>query len=485
MSTALGRDEVSFPWISNGGGYASLEPPCAVTAAPHDKENVPPAPVNITAICTKGAEAMTYPLRFSGPVKVSDIKEQVEFGSARTLLRDELCVMPREDGAALPDDAVLDLSEGQVVLLRPRAHGLVNISVFVGRGHDRPCETIYEVVVREELSGAELRRQIELETGGELKPISILLDEDHELGDDEIVRLDDAQMIIARCAAADNVVPLSSRTSCSATVPAVKSGILSRWFQKSKSDSQAQDFQVGGIYQIRSRSTMRQEEGLNTPIITELMPPSTVEILQFGADPRRARVKVNNIEGWISLWSKPSGPWPIVRLVGDVSDGPFILWAAGLKTTGDILTCSQEPAMAIFEVPDHSFFELAALPVARSNTQWMFGMVPAASFDGDASSNREKKPSLRSPAERKSFMESGFFFCPNGKNMDKYSTSRQTLDLGPGEVLSVRWAGGALHAQPGDQEPIKFQAPIKGINHCCFRPCLVLLEKNAAVRLIS
>jgi len=483
MASTSGLDEVSFPWICKespaprSGGYSD------------DKENAPPASVNITAVCSKDNKTLTYPLRFTGPVKVHDLKEQVEFGSARTLLRDELCVVPAEDGVALPDDTMLDLSDGQVVLLRPRADGLVNITVFVGRGHDRPCETIYEVVVREELSGAELRHQIGLETAGEVKPAALLLDEDRELGDNEIVRLDDAQMIIARCAAPP---PLSARTTSSATAPAVKGGILSRWFQKSKNDSQPPDFHVGGTYQIRSRATMRKDEGLNTPIVTELMPPLTIEIIQFGTDPRRARIKVNALEGWISLWSKPSGPWPAVRLVDEVSDGPFILWGAGLKTSGDILACnvSQEPAVAVFEVPDHSFFELAASPLpkvsqSRPDTQWMFGIVPVASIDGDSSRNKEKKPLLRSPAERKAFVESGFFFCPNGKNMGKFTTSRQAVDLESGEAISVRWADGALYAQPGEREPVKFQPPIVGNKSLCFRPCIVLLETNAAVRLIN
>lgn len=489
MASVNGLDEISFPWINqeSQGPHSAGTPVLQVL---QDKENAPPVcskgdkAVSITAIFSKSDKTLTYPLRFTGPVKVRDVKEQVEFESARSVLRDELLVVPAEDAAALPDDHVLDLIDGQLVLLRPRAQGLVNISVFASKGANRPCETIYEVVVREELSGAELRRQIDSETAGELRPTAILLDEDHEVGDNEIVRLDDAQMIIAQCAA---IAPLSARTQTSscATAPAATSGILSRWFQKSKGDSQVQEFRVGGVYQIQARSTMRKEEGLGTPIITELMPPMTVEILQLGTDPRRARIKVNELEGWISLWSNPTGPWPSMRLLGDVSDGPFLLWAAGLKRSGDVLTCSQEPAVAVFEVPDHGFFELAAMAAPRTDPQWMLGIVPVASTNGDASSFREKKPALRSPAERRAFVENGYFFCPNGRNMDKYTSSRQTMELGLGEILSVRWADGTLHAQRGDHESVRFQPPVVGYKNLCFRPCLVLLEKNAAVHLIS
>merc|ERR1719243_471152 len=108
-----------------------------------------------------------------------------------------------------------------------------------------------------------------------------------------------------------------------------------------------------------------------------------------------------------------------------------------------MITCRQNPAVAIFEVPDHSFFELSVLPTGFdgkhqqvAKMKWLFGIVPVIVDE----KGRSKVPSIKTQSERFLLAEKGgHFFRPNAGEPMKYSTSQQKLELSDGEVLCIRW----------------------------------------------
>lgn len=80
--------------------------------------------------------------------------------------------------------------------------------------------------------------------------------------------------------------------------------------RKSKADDN--DFEVGGVHQVKSPSSMRAGEDLSSELLCELPEGSFVEILTMGSgNHRRAKVQTLQGTGWISLVTKNG-----IRLVG-------------------------------------------------------------------------------------------------------------------------------------------------------------------------
>mmetsp|Transcript_52953 Transcript_52953/g.105202 ORF Transcript_52953/g.105202 Transcript_52953/m.105202 type:complete len:1103 (+) Transcript_52953:70-3378(+) len=89
-------------------------------------------------------------------------------------------------------------------------------------------------------------------------------------------------------------------------------------FVKFHSDEE-EDFEAGGIHEVKSFVVMRAEESLASSVITELKPGTTVTILELGMENRsRAMISVQDVgQGWITLCTKKGE-----ALLGKLHNGP-------------------------------------------------------------------------------------------------------------------------------------------------------------------
>lgn len=134
-------------------------------------------------------------------------------------------VTVQEDGPGLEDSEGLVLVAGQVVHLR-RAAAMVSVTALTTTlGGDGSDEEVFELVLPSESSGAALKEQVEQATAGMLRPLAVFVAEASSptpfaVGDDEVVKLADEQVIIVQreargggAAAAVAAVPAQAATA--------------------------------------------------------------------------------------------------------------------------------------------------------------------------------------------------------------------------------------------------------------------------------
>eukprot|EP00929_Paragymnodinium_shiwhaense_P004148 TRINITY_DN10487_c0_g1_i1.p1 TRINITY_DN10487_c0_g1~~TRINITY_DN10487_c0_g1_i1.p1 ORF type:complete len:327 (-),score=78.70 TRINITY_DN10487_c0_g1_i1:481-1461(-) len=190
----------AMPWTGGFGGDAVLEKMLATRT------------VDITVVL-HGKETRSRTLSAPSESSCKDLKGHfaVNGVAINGVVGSGLEVSLEEGGAALEDEVRLTLEEGQVLHLRPPVEK-VSVTAFVSSGANVSGEEeAYLLVVPAEVTGAALREHIAQSTDGTLVAAAVLVAQDdgttREVGDDEVMHLEDDQAIMVQRAAPPADVP--------------------------------------------------------------------------------------------------------------------------------------------------------------------------------------------------------------------------------------------------------------------------------------